>query len=1283
MSRPIIFVVVFFVQSILFGQQQHFDLNWVDIHLYSNTGYASIIPGFDGSHTDYNDTDGLFYVAQWKESLTIDERSAKIVNIKYGDIDRGDLKDLAISLIPKNLQFSIKSSTARGKKSGYVQLSPILQVNGQFKRILSFDVAYTTGTERDFGKKNIQNNALAISNSVLSTGEWFRFYVNKTGIHAITPDFLTSLGMNLPNIDPNTIKIYGNGGQTLPLLNSENTEFDLRENPVVLIGGADGQFSGDDAILFYGESTLGFNPENDSHINVYSDRSYYYVTYGGASSKRVTSMTAPSGVSTLQINTFNSSQYVEEDLYSLARSGRQWYGNKFDIETNKNFSFQFPNIDSSQPVAVIVKAAAQGSTASVMDVLVNNTFQTTLDFPPSSYPRLAREAVFQEDILIDGSVISVSLNYNQNGNPTNAGYLNYIRIEAVSKLIGTGKQMPFQYDAAAIESGVGEYVINNASEIDAVWDVTTPASISSISNTTNLDTFSFKANLGVLKKYVAVVSSDYYAPLAEESTRVSNQNLKGTVFNTAQGDFADIDYLILTNTTLMTAANRLADFHRAKNNMNVKVVSLDMIYTEFSSGKQDISAIRNFVRYVYENASAPENRLKYLCLFGDGSVDYKDRISGNNNSVPLYQTLESLSLSSSFATDDFFVMMDPDEGTINGGGKLDIATGRILADTPTLANAMVDKIVGYQAKDAFGSWRNTHLYIADDVDEYWEKVIQSGLDELANLVDGLVPTSNIKKIYADAFIQETITGGNRYPKVNDALLNTIDSGVLVVNYFGHGGVSGWASESIYDKQSGTELLNKDKYPLFITVTCDFTKFDNPEVKTAGEFTFWNPDGGAVSMITTTRQITVQSGININSTLSGYLFPENEEYLSIAEALAQAKNDISGLSTRVVFMIGDPAMRLAIPKRAVQLTKINDVAITAATVDTLKALGRVKFSGEVLKSGVVDTGYNGVLSTTIYDKKISKTTLANDQTTEDPGGEGAIVKLTFEELGGVIFKGKASVKEGKFDFEFVVPKDVLIPVGTGRVSFYAEKDDAEEDQSGRDETILIGGINENAPEDAMGPEVKLFLNDENFVSGGVVNNSPVLIAKLQDENGINTSSGIGHDILAVIDGDETNPIVLNDFYETDLDDFTKGSLSFKLRDLEPGSHTLTLRAWDVYNNSTTRELQFIILEDEVFKIENVLNYPNPFVSYTEFWFNHNNPVEAILDVQIQVFTVTGKVIWTTSKTVSGKRSYQNEMVWDGRDDFGDRVGKGVYVYKISVKSTLTNKTVEKIEKLVVL
>ena len=454
---------------------------------------------------------------------------------------------------------------------------------------------------------------------------------------------------------------------------------------------------------------------------------------------------------------------------------------------------------------------------------------------------------------------------------------------------------------------------------------------------------------------------------------------------------------------------------------------------------------------------------------------------------------------------------------------------------------------------------------------------------------------------------------------------------------------------------------------------------------AREYLYWNKNGGSIALITTTRQIFVSVGVDFNLTLEDYLFSLNSEsYVTMAEALRLTKIDptISGSDQRrLVFFIGDPAMKLAIPEPQIIITKINDTPINEFD-SNIRGLDLVNVKGNIIDSqGQIANDYQGELTVTFYDKEIDRTTLGNDGTTDNFGNQ---ILLNFKTLGETLFRGKSSVVDGEFDFDFIVPKDVGMEVDFGKFSFYSKQYNSLKDNNGYDLTVQVGGINENAEEDNLGPEIELFMNDESFINGGITNENPNLIVKLFDENGINTSSGVGHDIVATIDSNQANSYILNDYYQANIDDFQNGTINFPLNNISTGVHTLKLKAWDVYNNSSESEIEFMVFdEDEDLVIDNVLNYPNPFIDYTEFWFNHNSSTP--LNVTIQIFTVSGRLVKTMFGVIdsSGNNSLSRDFYWDGRDDFGDKVAKGVYIYKLSVRSEALNKSVSKIEKLVIL
>ncbi|MFV0565637.1 MAG: type IX secretion system sortase PorU [Flavobacteriaceae bacterium] len=1289
-----LFIALFCCSVFVFGQQKHFKLQWGASKKISGASYSITVPAFDETFFNFNFNKGLQFVAQWETSSPVVESSITVTNVAYASIQKSELFDLDITSIPEQLEYSLTNSVARDKRYAFFSLSPIIKDGASgYKKVVSFTVLYAVGGSSDKIGTVKAGKTAAITNSVLSSGEWYRFYIDTTGVFKLSKNFLGRLGVNVNNIDPRTIKIYGNGGDMLPYSNAANYPLDVQENAVKFIGEGDGVFNNNDYILFYGKGPKNFNAESNTHINCYTDKTYYYVNVSPGNGKRIQTLSEPAGVVDLEINTFQDYQFHEIDEHNIGHLGRRWFGDAFDVETSKTFEFNFPDLDVSVPVNLKVYVAATATTSSAMQVSVNGASVANLSMTAVNSPDIGNDAAYNGQVQVALPTIAVTLDYDNQGNPSVVGYLDYIAIEATRQLRFGGQQFQFKNKDVTMVSGICQYNLTNTQQLAEVWDITDIFNVSSVSNTENTSNFSFKATMGSLKTYVAMGASGYFEPKADNTTSISNQNIKGTIFLNSLGEFQDVDYIIVAPNNMLAQAQRLAQINTDKNGLNVRVLGLNEIYNEFSSGNPDIAAIRNMVKYVYDNASSSENRLKYLCLFGDSSFDYKNRIPNNTNIVPSWHALSSFSIETSYVSDDFFGMMDANEGTMRPSDKLDIAVGRILAGSPQQAKEMVDKIEDYYAKEAFGPWRNRFVVVSDDVDKNWEGVLQETIDNAANAVMAAKPFMNAVKIHSDAYKQEVLAGGERYPQVNTVLRNAIDKGALVVNYFGHGGEEGLAQERIFLKTDADNLNNNYKLNCFVAVTCEFTRFDNPYRQTAGEFTYWNKTAGAVGLITTTRQINVNFAIPFNSKLGEYLFSYSNndtypdyEYPSMAEALRLVKNDasISEESQKaMVFFMGDPAMKLAFPQPNIRLTKINDVPIAQAT-DTLKALSHIKLAGEVVDvSGNLLSNYNGTLSTTIYDKEIERQTLANDGIRLN----GQVVRLDFKTLGEIIFRGQSTISNGQFEFDFVVPKDIGIPVGFGKVSFYAKNESITEDQTGASiNTVKIGGVNENAAEDNTGPTITLYMNDESFVSGGITNESPTLLAYLEDLNGINTASGIGHDIVAFIDGDETNPFILNDYYETELDNYQKGLVTFPFHDLEPGLHTLTLRAWDVYNNSATAEIQFVVYdEDQELVVNNVLNYPNPFVNYTEFWFNHNS--SAPLNVLIQVFTVSGKLVRTLSGQTSGgnvvNSSLSRDIVWDGRDDFGDKIGKGVYVYKLTVESTLINKKVEKIQKLVIL
>lgn len=1109
-----------------------------------------------------------------------------------------------------------------------------------------------------------------IITSVLNEGNWYKFAVDTTGVFRIDRNLLQQIGVSTQNLDPRKIHIYGNGGNLLPEVNADFRYEDLQENSIYIEGEADGSFDANDFILFYAQGPHDWEVDTTTGIarhrqNIYSDKGFYFITVNNSDGKRIQPAAAVSQPAVAQISIFDDYIFYEQETTSLFAAGRRWVGEDFSIESDQTIEIPFPNAVPGENVNITVRAATISALSSNMSVSANGTDLFNLIFFGNDPDALilATDQIRSAPLANSSNTISVSMNYSNGGNPSARAYLDYIEVVGKKNLIANDFQFGFRSFDAANTTDVVEYQIQNPNNIFQIWDVTDIINVTSVGNESTSNNFSFRANGGTLREYVVLHSNDFYTPEALPNARVENQNLHA---------IQDVNYLFFTSEELVPQVQRLADFHEENSGLTTEIIIVDDIYNEFASGSPDITGIRDFVKYVYDNNTTDDKKLRFLCFFGDASYDYKDRIPNNNNIVPVYQSDQSYSLAFSFVTDDYFAMMDDDDGTMSSSDTVELASGRIPVTTLGEAKIVVDKILSYYERTALGDWRNTITLVSDDIDADSDESIQSGVEEIADDIKDNKPIFNVDKIFADTFVQQNSSGGERYPDVQAAITTAIEKGTLVFDYFGHGGEDGFAAERFLDVPQVQSFQNQNTLPLFITVTCEYSRFDNPARITAGELTFLNPDGGAASMITTTREVFISVGQTFNERLIANLLEFNGGDLTIAEALIATKNQVNNTQKYFIYFFGDPAKKLAIPALDVQLTRMNGVDITQS-LDTLKALSRVNFDGIVTDpDGNILTDFNGRLSTTVFDKPIDRVTLDNDNFG---------VNLVLDSQESKLFRGESTVQNGAFSFEFIVPRDIRIAFGKGKLSFYAEN--GETDRNGFNADVVVGGIDETAPSDTEGPDIQLFMNDESFIDGANTNSSPNLIANLADPSGINTSvTAVDHDIVAILDGDESTPIILNDFYKTELDDFTRGKVIFRLRDLAVGPHTLKLKAWDTYNNSSESMINFVVVSDASITLDNVLNYPNPFVNYTEFWFNHNKPNES-LEVQVQIFTISGKLIKTINQQVVTTGNLSRNINWNGLDDFGNKIGKGVYVYKLKVKSTVSNLSAEKYEKLVIL
>jgi hypothetical protein len=1108
------------------------------------------------------------------------------------------------------------------------------------------------------------------SSSVLGTGSWFKIPITQDGMYRIDRNYLQNLGINMSTLDPRTIRIHGNGTGMLPESNSVPRNDDLVENRIFVFGEFDGVFNTGDYVLFYAKGPHTWEYQEQigrwKHIyNVYSDTAYYFLSFGQGQGLRVSNIAAPTQQETIVVNHFDDYAFHERDLTNIVGSGRQWFGEYFDITNSYNFTFPFANIDNQTPVWVEARAVARSFTNTSFSV---SSGGTPFVYIPCSavFNNTGSNYVFENTVsgtfsnTISNSVI-LNVSYNNNGNPSSFGWLDYLTVNVRRNLTLSGGQVTFRSKDAHNNGGVARYNIANCNNC-LVWEVTNPTQAGAVQNLGSGSTFSFKSVSDAMREFVVFNGSSFLTPPAAAS--VPNQNLHAW---TAK------DLIIVTPPSLLNEANRLAAHHTARG-ARVGVATTTQVYNEFSSGAQDVTAIRELVRMLYKRFSNPADQPKGLLLFGDASYDYKDRVANNSNRVPTWESPESFSLYTSFCSDDYFGFLDDNEGENMLANLLDVGVGRFVVNTLAEASGVVDKVMNYYKKSSFGDWRTRALWITDDADESWETIFVDQSEALSTFVDTTYPSINSSKVYIGSYQQQTTPNGQIAPQARQDITENISNrGVLFMNYIGHGGELGLASEQVVQIADVQNWDNFNKLSTLITITCEFSRFDDPLRTSAGEFSQINPNGAAVALFTTTRVVYVIPAADLNRRIFEYFLElENNQPITLGDIMMRAKNSLTGDQRRKFTLLGDPIMMLAQPAVAVRPLTLNGKDLLTDT-DTLKAGQKVVFTGDILDdNGVKMSNFNGFLIPTVFDKRTTLSTNDND---------GIGVTQEFELQNSILYKGKVSVVNGEWSFEFIVPLDIAYNFGFGKLSLYAYNN--ETDGWGQNRNFYVGGSSGEVVLDDKGPEIKLYMNDESFVYGGITNENPIFLAVLSDESGINTTgNAIGHDLVAVLDGASDKPIVLNEYYEADLDSYTSGRVTYPFYKLSTGLHSITFKAWDVFNNSSTAEIQFVVAGSADIALNHVLNYPNPFTTYTEFHFEHNRPNEPLY-AQIQIFTVSGKLVKTISGQINSGGYRVTDFTWNGLDDFGSEIGKGTYVYRVMIKSMVDNSTAEKYEKLVIL
>ncbi len=1152
---------------------------------------------------------------------------------------------------------------------------------GKIERLVSFDIKLLTSGVI----KNALNTRNYAEHSVLKNGTWNKLGISNNGIYKIGFAELKKMGINPETIDPRNIRIYGNGGGILPEINSASRYDDLTENPILVFGEADGKFNESDYVLFYAFGPNNIYPDTTlntfSHTtNPYTLKSNYFITVDLGPGKRIANQESINEVPNKIIDTYNYFELHELNnstgVNLTIKSGRERWGEEFSNLLSYDFNFTLPELAIGKPLKfradLIGRSQSPANSSFVIKangVTTNTITCTGVEF---SYDAAYGSIVSTGYTTVPNPSENLLINITYNKpDLTASGYLNFIEINAISKLKLNGNFLNFSSIESFGKGKISQFNIDaiNPNEI-IIWDITNKTNPVNQLFTVNNNLAQFTNKTEVLKEFAVFKGTDFSKP--EILEKIENQDLHAL-------DFAD--FIIISAPEFITEAERLAAFRRTNNNLRVLVITEDKILNEFSAGVKDASAIRDFVKMFYDRAGNNlANMPKYLLLFGDGSYDNIGIVKNNTNFITSFESRNSHSPFGSYVTDDFFGLLDESEGDFDYNGKpvygaaaLDVAVGRMPIQSALEAKQMVDKIILYS--NLRGDWKNKYVLVADDQDG---NLHLNHAENHYRTIRKLSNNYNIDKIYLDAYPQISTPAGSRYPEVNNAINQAMASGALVINYIGHGGEVGLAHEKVVTLDDIRSWKNKSSMPLLFTATCSVGRWDDPAFQSAGEQCLLNADGGAIAMFTTTRVVFASENEAINESFIKALFDSTNigGNNTLGDLYRKSKNLNGLINQRNFSLLGDPSLPFAIPQYRIVTEKVNEKLISSKNLDTLKAQSLVNIKGYIAdQNGNKLNNVSGVLYPSIFDKKTTLKTLG-----QDVGSNGSNVQ-NFDIQKNIIYKGKVSVTNGSFDFNFVVPKDISYQAGAGRLSYYAQM--GAQEAIGSYDSIIIGGSANASNSDKIGPEIKTYLNSENFVMGGITNENPTLIVKLKDANGINTvGNGIGHNLTATITKDtKSETIDLNQYYESKLDSYQEGAINYPFNKLTAGNYTLKIKAWDVFNNSSESNTAFTVVSSEGLQLQHVLNYPNPFTTQTDFQFEHNGGSEN-LQVQVQIFTVSGKLVKTINQTTSGNGARVTGILWDGKDDFGDKIGRGVYVYRLKIRAA-NGQSAEKTEKLVLL
>jgi len=1050
-------------------------------------------------------------------------------------------------------------------------------------------------------------------------GKRYKIPISTTGMYAVSGTFLKDNNVDISSIDVSTIKICNNGGRELPRSLTAERPDSLQEVPVFLTGMDDGTFDENDKIIFFARGTTGTEYDNQKkifthYLNRYTTENIYWLCFNDGKEGLRIKIKQSNGQGSEVLPYFPDHYFYEQDRIPLYRGGMSWYNTELSsIYPVQHYSFFAHNPVESQPFTIRIRI--KGGTTD------NHYFSVKLNGQEISSFGLSNTQVIIKDIEISSGLKAgendISIEYAASGEGAKS-FIDWYEVDYMRKTKAEEGSLLFY---SPVQAGNFTYELTGFTNKPIVMDITNQKdeSIIDVSGSSAGWTFS-----DMVSDSPCIYAAYDLSSLMEPASIIPADPPE------LRSSDKSADMIIITAKDFLAQAEEIAAVHRDTDTLSVFVTTIDKVYDEFGWGLNDPVAIRDFVRYAYLNW---QKQPVYLLLFGGGHFDFRNLLSNSQpNRIPPFE-YEGSSLQQSRAADDFYCYVSGNDS------YPDIAVGRIPAWSTDDAEVITGKIKSYIKDPQLGLWKGLVTFLGDD-----EKAATGKENETTHIVSSEIAAEtavparfNKKKIYLTEYPESYTTQRRLRPKAREALLNQINQGTVFINFIGHGNKTVWTHEWVFHRDIDIPLLdNGDKLPVFYGATCAFAQYDDPEERSFAEALLTAQNKGGIASIGASRFCSSVPNEALNKVFLSFLFKDT---LSLGISLQFAKFLVSYASNNELYhLLGDPAMHIAVPRYNAQLISMEP--------DTFKALSVVHVKGRVQQDTSLWDSFNGKVSVCAFDSKkdVTYTTIYGTE-------------IKYKLAGNPLFKGEGKVKNGIFNVDFVVPKDISYGGDEGRIYFYFYDDAV--DGSGYRDNVHVGGS--TYLKDERGPDIRItFKGYENFMSGDMVAENPQLIAEISDDkSGVNITGEIGHKIILTIDDTEQKD--LTEFFSYEEDSYLSGTIIYALGELDQGVHTLKIKAWDNANNSSLISVDCKVVPGNNLFFEDVLPYPNPFTNTTSFTFKLN--LEA--DIVIKIFTVDGRMIRRIDSIWAAPGF--NIVEWDGLDSAGDRIANGVYLYKLEAKA----------------